>query len=163
MATYFIHKVDKLGQEFVDRLVSELGDVFVDSIYDPDGLSNNFESCLSYIPNAYSEIFIVTIDNIPVSVIYGILDKETMHFYIHGIYSTTHNGNRDYLYQKEYFEICNNKFIELGYTGKTITTLKKWRDDNWIRRACTEHPIAEPFVPTITDTEHTTIWSWSFS
>lgn len=162
MPTYFINEVYELPQEFVDNLHTEMNNQYA-KLQELHGESQIYPLNLA-LQNLNSQIvtnFLITIDDTPVSIITGIKHDDL--FEISAILSIRYNGSRDYLYQPEYFTCLNNGLIERGYTSKRMITYKELVDDSWIRRSCTEHPIADTYVPTTEETEKTTVWTWSFS
>lgn len=156
MATYYIHQVTELPEDFIEDLGNELALEFSKHNTEID-LSNG----LRCLPQMQWTVYLLTIDETPQSVIIGM--PEDNNFRIINIFSKSYKGTRDYLYESAYFECLNNKFIEDGYTGKIMITPKTARDDNWIRRTCTEHPLADSYAPTLEETETHSIWTWSFS
>ena len=162
MSTYFINEVYDLPQEFIDDMHTEMNNQYA-KLQELIGETQIHPLSL-ILQNLSSELvtnFLITIDDTPVSIITGIKHDDL--FEILTILSIRYNGSRDYLYQPEYFTCLNNGLIERGYTGKRMATYKELVDDNWIRRSCTEYPLADSYTPTIRETEKTTVWTWSFS
>jgi len=156
MATYFINEVYELSEEFIDELHNQLALEF--SKHNPHC---DLKNALSTLYTDVFTYFLLTIDNKPVSLVIGIAEGDQ--FTIGEIHSIAYNGSRDYLYESTYFDTLNNALIERGFTSKKFITSKTARDDNWIRRTCTEHPLADSYAPTLEETETHSIWTWSFS